>query len=224
MAQGSVALSNAARPEPRSLCILVADDEPDIVATLAALFHTEGHAVHGVYRGTDVLPALRLHRPDVCILDVDLPGPSGFALAREIRTLYGPQAPLLIAISGKFTGQTDRMLGELAGFDHYRLKPCDPQDLIELLLGAPPSSADGRPDPTFAKAFVRAAELLGGSEALVRHLGVRRHDLLAWMTGSARPPMHVFLRTVDVLLHHLRSEADQADTLRPAGSDTDTAL
>ena len=72
-------------------------------------------------------------RPDVVILDVNMPGMSGFAVAREIRTRRGIAAPLLIAISGKWTRKEDQQLGEGIGFDHYLLKPCEPAEIIRIL-------------------------------------------------------------------------------------------
>jgi two-component system, OmpR family, response regulator len=67
------------------------------------------------------------------ILDVNMPGMSGFAVAREIRTRRGIAAPLLIAISGKWTRKEDQQLGEGVGFDHYLLKPCEPGEIIRIL-------------------------------------------------------------------------------------------
>ena len=75
----------------------------------------------------------RLTRPDVVILDISMPGMSGYAVARQIRSRRGVAAPLLIAISGKWTRKEDQELGEGVGFDHYVLKPCEPAELIELL-------------------------------------------------------------------------------------------
>lgn len=202
MAQKSLTASVAASPRRRRLEVLLADDERDTVLTLAALLESEGHSVQGVYKGSDVLAALRFRVPDVCIFDIDLPGgPSGFALAREIRAIYGEKAPLLIAISGKFTGQTDKMLAELAGFDHYCLKPCEPQQLLELIAQASPSTSPNEyQDPTYARVLRLASRLIGGIDALCNHLGVSRVDLCSWQTGKGRPPAEVFLRAVDVLL------------------------
>ena len=118
---------------PSSPLVFVVDDDRDTVTTLSAILQSEGYSVFGIYKGSEVLPAMRIHRPEALILDIDLPGPSGYALAREIREQYGDEAPLLIAISGKWVSQTDKMLGELSGFDHYCLKPCDPQDLLTLI-------------------------------------------------------------------------------------------
>jgi DNA-binding response OmpR family regulator len=126
-------LSERAQPRRRALNVIVADDERDTVLTLTAVLRDEGHNVRGVYRGDDVLRAVEAERPDAVILDIELPGKSGFAIAQELRHLYGDETPLLIAISGKWTGQTDELLGRIVGFKHYCLKPFEPQKLLELL-------------------------------------------------------------------------------------------
>jgi len=116
-----------------TLRILIADDERDTASMLAAILRDEGHETHAVLRGDEVLEIDRLVRPDVVILDVNMPGMSGFAVAREIRTRRGIAAPLLIAISGKWTRKEDQLLGEGVGFDHYLLKPCEPGEIIRIL-------------------------------------------------------------------------------------------
>jgi DNA-binding response OmpR family regulator len=113
--------------------VLVADDDRDTVLMLAAILRDEGHEVHTVLRGDEVLELDRLVRPDVVILDVDMPGMSGYAAAREIRSRRGIAAPLLIAMSGKWTGKEEQLLAERVGFDHYLLKPCEPREVIALL-------------------------------------------------------------------------------------------
>lgn len=115
------------------LRILVADDERDTAMTLAAVLRDEGHEVQTVLRGDEALDLCRLFRPDVVIADVNMPGMSGYAIARELHERHGELAPLLIAISGKWTSTTDRLLGKVVGFDHYLLKPCDPNELLPLL-------------------------------------------------------------------------------------------
>jgi DNA-binding response OmpR family regulator len=126
-------LSERAQPRRRALNVIVADDERDTVLTLTAVLRDEGHNVRGVYRGDDVLRAVEAEKPDAVILDIEMPGKSGFAIAQELRHAYGDDTPMLIAISGKWTGQTDEMLGRLVGFRHYCLKPFEPQKLLELL-------------------------------------------------------------------------------------------
>src|SRR5205085_3858971 len=122
----------AKAPQAR-LRILIADDDRDTASMLAAILRDEGHETHTVLRGDEVLEIDRLVRPDVVILDVNMPGMSGFAVAREIRARRGIAAPLLVAISGKWTRKEDQELGEGVGFEHYLLKPCEPRQLIELL-------------------------------------------------------------------------------------------
>lgn len=118
---------------PPKLRIVIADDDRDTTVTLAALLRDEGHEVNTVLRGDEVLELCRLVRPDVVIADVDMPGMSGYAIARELRERHGTLAPLLIAVSGKWTKTSDRALGQAVGFDHYLLKPADVTELLAIL-------------------------------------------------------------------------------------------
>jgi two-component system OmpR family response regulator len=115
------------------LRLLIADDDRDTTLMLAAVLRDEGDEVHVVLRGDEVLEVVRLFRPDATILDVNMPGMSGYGIAREIRDRYGNLSPLLIAISGVWTSASDRLAGKELGFDHYLVKPCDPAHLIALL-------------------------------------------------------------------------------------------
>lgn len=128
----------------RALRIVVADDDRDTATTLALILRDEGHEVHTVLRGDDVLELCRLTRPDVVIADVNMPGMSGFAIARELRERHGTLAPLLVAVSGVWTKTADRLMGKAAGFDHYLLKPCEPRELLPLLEPLRTTQADSR--------------------------------------------------------------------------------
>lgn len=123
------------RRGPRqALRILVADDERDTVNMLAAILRDEGHVVYEAYTGKDVLPAVRLYRPDAVIMDIAIPGLSGYAVAQAIRHSFTDvRRPLLIAISGVWNEAPDRLVGEQVGFDHHLMKPCDPAELLRLL-------------------------------------------------------------------------------------------
>ena len=128
----------------RPLYLVVADDERDTVQTLGAILTDEGHQVIGVDRGPAVIAQVRLRKPDALVLDIDMPGMSGYSVAREVRAMFETAPPMLIAISGKWVGQTDRMLADLAGFTHFLQKPCEPTVLLQLLeplrqLPAPPA-------------------------------------------------------------------------------------
>lgn len=116
------------------LRVLVADDDRDTVDTLAAVLDTEGHVVQRAYSGAEVLPAVRVFRPDAVILDIDIPGISGYAVAQAIRYSFTDlRKPLLVAISGKWKEHADQRVAQDVGFDHYLLKPCDPRELVAIL-------------------------------------------------------------------------------------------
>jgi CheY-like chemotaxis protein len=121
------------RNSGRALRVLIADDDRDTVASLAFILRDEGHVVHGVYVGTDVLPAARLFRPDAAILDISIPGMSGYAAANVIRSVFDGRRPLLIAISGIWKEGPDERVAEQVGFDHHLKKPYDSAELLRLL-------------------------------------------------------------------------------------------
>lgn len=129
-------MNAAARRAPegkRRLSILIADDDEDTVKTLAAILTDEGHVVHTVTHGALVDEAVRRFKPEVCILDIEMPGKSGYTCAGDIVAQYREKRPMLIGISGKWFTQTDQLLARSVGFDHFFRKPADPQQLCELL-------------------------------------------------------------------------------------------
>ena len=122
------------RQMTRPLRVLIADDDRDIVDTMARLLRAEGHIVQSAYTGKDVLPAVRLFRPDAIILDISIPQMSGYAVAQAIRQLFTDvRRPLLIGISGVWKDFADRRIAEQVGFDHYLEKPAEPAKLLAIL-------------------------------------------------------------------------------------------
>ena len=116
------------------LRVIVADDDRDTVDMLALILRDAGYVVHPVYSGKDVLPAARMFRPDAIILDISVPGLSGYAVAQQIRhSFVDARRPLMIAITGKWIETPDRMIAEQCGFDHHLLKPCAPDAVLGLL-------------------------------------------------------------------------------------------
>jgi DNA-binding response OmpR family regulator len=103
-----------------------------MVATLAAILNDEGHQVREVYRGTEVMRLLAEFDPDVALVDIGMPGMSGYEVAREVREKHGKARPLLIAITG-WKKASDRILAQLSGFDHHLPKPFEAKDLLALL-------------------------------------------------------------------------------------------
>ena len=124
----------------RRLRILIADDERDTVATLAAILLDEGHEVREVYRGSEVLRLAQEFDPDVALIDIGMPGMTGYDVAREMREQFGKGRPLLIAVTG-WKQASDKILAKLAGFDHHLPKPFEPQELLTLIdLRASPAN------------------------------------------------------------------------------------
>jgi DNA-binding response OmpR family regulator len=115
------------------LGIIVVDDERDTVTTLSAILTDEGHTVVETFSAVQALRHISKQPADALVVDISMPGASGYEVAREVRRMYGEQGPMLIAISGLCTGQTDRMLSKLAGFDYFLEKPCEPKVLLDLL-------------------------------------------------------------------------------------------
>lgn len=119
-----------------ALRIVIADDDPDTVLTLAAILQHEGHEVYGFGTGREAVAAARLYGADAMIVDIQMPDMTGYDIARTVREqMQRSQArtPVLIAISGRWKGETDMLLSVVVGFDHYFAKPCDPQALVACL-------------------------------------------------------------------------------------------
>ena len=121
----------ARRAVKRKLRVLIADDDRDMVATLAAILNDEGHTVREVYRGTEVLRLIEQFDPDVALVDIGMPGMSGYDVAREVRETHDKR-PILIAITG-WKKPSDRILARLVGFDHHLPKPFEARELLDLL-------------------------------------------------------------------------------------------
>jgi DNA-binding response OmpR family regulator len=115
------------------LRILIADDEHDTLVTLAAILKEEGHEVRTLQDGSSVKELVHGFDPDVCILDIEMPGKDGFVLARELREVRTEDRPMLIAISGVWVRPSDRFLAIMVGFDHFFQKPAEPSALIKVL-------------------------------------------------------------------------------------------
>jgi len=116
----------------QALRVLVADDDRDAASTLGALLAERGHEVREVYRGDAVLRHVREFEPQAVLLDITMPGMSGYDVLRELLALYGSERPLVIAVTGS-DKSSDRILGKLIGFDHYVTKPYRIEELLALL-------------------------------------------------------------------------------------------
>jgi DNA-binding NarL/FixJ family response regulator len=109
--------------------ILVVDDDPGFRDLVATLLERIGCQIVGAADGQEALDAAASSQPDVVLLDVDLPGSSGYEVCRELRDAYGDDLAIVF-VSGKRTEQLDRVGGLLIGADDYVVKPFEPDELL----------------------------------------------------------------------------------------------
>lgn len=114
--------------------VLVVEDNQDILDTSCVLLSMVGFAVKGVSTGSEALEEAPAFGPDVVLLDVGLPGLSGYDVARRLRDMPQFVSAMLIAITGYDTPEA-RALSAAAGFDHHICKPVNFDELARLLSG-----------------------------------------------------------------------------------------
>jgi PAS domain S-box-containing protein len=139
--------------DPQSECptctvdkrILVVDDNVDAADSLAAVLRLSGRDVQTAYDGPSAIALAREHRPEVVLLDLGMPGMSGYQVAEEMRRQPALQDVLLIALTG-WGQEQDRVRTREAGFDHHLTKPPDLEHLEALLRGAVQVRATERKD------------------------------------------------------------------------------
>jgi signal transduction histidine kinase len=122
-------------PSVRSCRILIVEDQPDAAEMLALLLTADSHEVHLAHDGHSALvEAARCH-PDVMLIDIGLPGMSGYDLAERIRSDRALARVCLIALTG-YDRPQDRSRALSSGFDHHLVKPVDVDALTRLIAGA----------------------------------------------------------------------------------------
>ena len=112
--------------------MLIVEDDKDTVLSLTLLLRSEGHEVRGVHGANEMWQVVDDFRPDAILLDIGLPDRNGYDVARTLRRRFGAHAPMLVAVTAWNKG-ADKLLAQLAGFDHHVGKPYDPQSLLTLL-------------------------------------------------------------------------------------------
>lgn len=114
--------------------VLVVDDEPDITALVAYHLARAGYRVSTASSGSEALKAARSERPDIVVLDLMLPGLSGFDVLQELRRLDDTRDVGVILLTSR-RDESDRIKGLTLGADDYLTKPFSPPELT-LRVGA----------------------------------------------------------------------------------------
>jgi two-component system OmpR family response regulator len=112
--------------------VLIADDNRDTVLTLGILLRSEGHEVQLVENGEQALAEADQFRPDVVLLDIEMPGRSGFEVAQELSRRHGRECPVLVAVTAHSEPE-DRRSAEMSGFHHFVPKPYRCSAVLQLI-------------------------------------------------------------------------------------------
>lgn len=122
------------KSEPLALTgrVLIADDLPDAARSLAMLFELYGAEVRFTLDGEETVKAAESFRPEIVLMDISMPGMSGYDAARVIRAAPWGADMVLVALTG-WGRKTDLEEARAAGFDGHLLKPVEPDALIRLI-------------------------------------------------------------------------------------------
>jgi two-component system phosphate regulon response regulator PhoB len=203
--------------------ILVVDDEADITALVAYHLAKAGFRVSTAANGPDALKAAREERPDIVILDLMLPGVSGYDVLADLRKREETRDVGVILLTAR-KEETDRIRGLSLGADDYLTKPFSPQELslrvtgLLRRLGSPAVSAGSTLtagpimiDRSAHRATLHGEELnLTATEyklllTLVERRGrVQTRPQLLETVWEAQPDIQT--RTVDMHVQRLRSK------------------
>ncbi|MBI3568072.1 MAG: response regulator transcription factor [Gemmatimonadetes bacterium] len=109
--------------------ILVVDDEPDIVALVVYHLAKSGYRVSSAQNGTDALAIARRERPALVVLDLMLPGLTGFEVLEQLRADRATRNVAVLMLTAR-REEPDRIRGLTLGADDYLAKPFSPQELV----------------------------------------------------------------------------------------------
>jgi two-component system alkaline phosphatase synthesis response regulator PhoP len=206
--------------------ILLVEDEPGLVLTLTDRLRSEGYAVEAARNGDEALKKAAASTFDLVLLDVMLPGRSGFDVCRELRSRRSATAKVPILFLTARGEVADKVVGLKLGGDDYLVKPFDMMELtarIEALLrrsvtADTPASfgyAFGDVQVDFRKAEVtrggRPVELSALEFKLLKYFienrgaTLSRDELLNRVWGYESMP---YSRTVDVHVSGLRQKIE----------------
>ncbi|MEP6971577.1 MAG: ATP-binding protein [Betaproteobacteria bacterium] len=135
------AMSDAApQSEPRSISqgpparvvrVLIVEDNPDVSATIAELLQHMQAQVRVAHDGEQALTTAKEFDPELVLLDIGLPGMSGYEVASRLRSAIGGHLRL-VALTG-YGSPADRERARRAGFDDHLVKPASPETLQRIL-------------------------------------------------------------------------------------------
>jgi len=213
--------------------ILVVDDDTRLRALLARYLGEQGFIVSTAKNALDARTKLKSLSYDLMVLDVMMPGESGFDFTRALReedSAVLPPRPLLPILLLTARGETDdRIEGLEAGADDYLMKPFEPRELLLRIIRRAPKPATKikttlclgtwtyDPERDELKSGVETVSLTGMEAGLMRTLAaapgqVLSREMLAERSSVAGQPIND--RTIDVQVTRLRRKIE-ADAKNP---------
>jgi len=114
--------------------ILIVEDSPDNMKLVSTVLRLKAHIIHEMVDGVGLLERLDAAKPDLVLMDIQLPGKDGFTLLAEIRGSAHANLRVVALTAHAMSGDRDRALE--AGFDGYITKPIDVRRFPEQLQRA----------------------------------------------------------------------------------------
>ena len=112
--------------------VLIVDDNQDAADLLAQLIRCLGHQALAVYHGQTAIRQAAIQKPDLVLVDLNMPDMDGFTVADAIRQQSGGSHVVIVAVTG-LKGEDAKRHAYEAGFDLYLTKPVSIEALIDLL-------------------------------------------------------------------------------------------
>ncbi len=130
--------------------ILVVDDEEDIARVVVKIMESRGHTVTTANDGPEALERVAADKPDVVILDLNLPKMDGYEVCRQIKSSDQTRHIPVVMMTAAYVRVEDADRGTALGADEYVVKPFLREVLIhnvERLIDKSAASADAKPEP-----------------------------------------------------------------------------
>lgn len=115
-------------PSHNSKTVLVVDDDQDLISLVAMVLESEGYGVQTAADGREALEAVERGMPDLILLDMKMPIMDGWEFAREFRTKYDLQSPIVVMTAAADARQCTEEIGAVGWIG----KPFD----LDMLVGA----------------------------------------------------------------------------------------
>src|SRR5580765_6322251 len=167
--------------------ILVVDDEPQIRRVLRSTLTSQGYVIIDAKTGEEAVESVRKNKPDLVLLDVNMPGMGGIEACREIRR--SSEAPIIMLTVRN--AERDKVLALDAGADDYVVKPFGIEELLARIRAALRRYAPGEALPPFVSKELNVD--FAAREINVRgqtvHLTPKEYDVLKYLIANQGKPL-----------------------------------